>query len=416
MILLMSRLAGLALLVGALIGGPAAGDATRSATRHSLEQVQSFWRHEYPLLSRKSLVALKGVVLVRHGQKPPDCGDTTLTSRQISGNALYCPATDSIIIDENGLARRLSSRYGPFALTTIIAHEFGHSIQRRLGAHLEPLIAENQADCYAGAFAADSLPAPGEASRSVASPLLGLLSLADPPGSNPDRRPAHGTGFDRVVSFLDGFDHGVRLCTRYGRHPRPTTSIPYQGRDDRLHRGNLAIEDAIALYRADLDRHYRLIAKTIGRHWIPPGPHVFEPGPATCPGAAPDPVRAAVWCPSNAVVVSITTAGRLNQIGDFAVGADMGRAWATGAQQQFPAIFAPGLTTTECLTGLWIGTLHPNAPRPRDAHLKLSPGDLDEVVRAILLDRDQDALARLRALFDGFYRGLPACSHSVHGG
>ena len=74
-------------------------------------------------------------------------------------------------------------------------------------------------------------------------------------------------------------------------------------------------------------------------------------------------------------------------------------------------MFASDQKTTECLTGVWLGTIYPQVKARPSRQLKLSPGDLDEVVHAILVD-DQvpDPLARLTALQNGFYDGIDRCT------
>ncbi len=87
--------------------------------------------------------------------------------------------------------------------------------------------------------------------------------------------------------------------------------------------------------RADLDDHYRLIASRIGSTWMAPGAVVYQPGPSTCPGAMPSPDASAQWCDPNTVVVSVSDAQRLLRIGDMALGAELARAWAAGAERGY---------------------------------------------------------------------------------
>ena len=77
-----------------------------------------------------------------------------------SGNAFYCPASNAIYYDAVFLAqqRRTASAAvgadGSFAPVVIIAHEWGHAIQRQLGLGDGSSVGrELQADALAGAFA-----------------------------------------------------------------------------------------------------------------------------------------------------------------------------------------------------------------------------------------------------------------------
>lgn len=381
----------------------------------AVRRIESFWEREFHRISRRHFEPLAGgVFAVRGHEKAPRCGSVTITPHRIADNALYCPSSDQIIFDADGLGRELIHDDGSFALTVIMAHEFGHAIQQRTHVHLTQLVAENQADCYAGAYAASTdagrlrnSSTPGE---KLTRSLLGLLRLADPPGANPDRGPAHGTGFDRVSAFVDGLDDGVGACSNYRSAPRPTTSQLYRDPSDKARHGNLSVPEDITAIRTDLDDQYRVVADRLGATWIAPRNITFTTGPAKCPGEAPD-ADAVSWCDDNVVAVSTDKAADLYRTGDMALGAEIGRAWAAGAERQFSQTFATDSETTECLTGVWIGTLYPRAKQRPTRVTVLSPGDLDEVVRAILLDHQRPVpLARLRGLLHGFYGGLQACA------
>ena len=318
----------LAVSAGSVLGGPSGVGNPRPAivARTAVHRVERFWTVEFRHLTHRRFEPLAGgVVAVHRGTDPPDCGDVEITARELAGNALYCPSTDRILFDADGFGRRLVHDYGPGALSLVMAHEFGHAIQRRVHARLTQLVAENQADCYAGAYSAGTAAVP-KPSPQLTESLLGLLALGDPPGSDPARGAAHGTGFDRVAAFLDGREHGVQQCARLASSPRPTTSELFLNDADRARHGNLDLPGVANAMQQDLNDQYRVLATQLHALWAPALTVTRQEGPPTCTDATTPATGAAVWCDGNTVVVSRTRAARLYRIGDFAVGADISRA------------------------------------------------------------------------------------------
>ena len=91
-------------------------------------------------------------------------------------------------------------------LGVVLAHEWGHAIQGRqdaLGRQYPTYNTEQQADCFAGAWAAHV--ARGEAdglsftNQDVIAGLNGMILVADPVGSDEAEPGAHGSAFDRVA-------------------------------------------------------------------------------------------------------------------------------------------------------------------------------------------------------------------------
>lgn len=406
----------IALCAACVVSGASRAGATppRTIARDAVRRVERFWATAYRQLGRRRFAPLAGgVVAIRHGEDPPDCGDVEITKRRLRGNALYCPVDDRIVLDADGFGARLVHDYGSGALTLVMAHEVGHAIQRRVHARLDPLVAENQADCYAGAYTGSSI-AGSESTRQLARSLLGLLALADPLGPNPNRAAAHGTGFDRVAAFLDGRAHGVERCAQLARSPRPTTSELFLSESDRARGGNLELPRISLVMQEDLNDQYRVVAEQLHASWVPLT-IALQQGAPECSGSSPATVIA-VWCGTDTVVVSRDGAARLNRIGDLAVGVAIGRAWAVAAEHRFPTTFADDQATTECLTGVWLGTIFPKAKVRPSRTIRLSPGDLDEVVHAILVDdQPPGPIARITALQDGFYGGIGRCARGTVG-
>ncbi|HUG30534.1 MAG TPA: neutral zinc metallopeptidase [Candidatus Limnocylindria bacterium] len=70
-------------------------------------------------------------------------------------NAFYCEQDRAIVYDEAWL-RDFEGRFGPFAPAAILAHEWGHHVQRSFGGHTYSIQFELQADCFAGLFLAST--------------------------------------------------------------------------------------------------------------------------------------------------------------------------------------------------------------------------------------------------------------------
>jgi predicted metalloprotease len=72
----------------------------------------------------------------------------------------------------------------------------------------------------------------------------------------------------------------------------------------------------------------------------------------------------------------------------------------------------PGQLAVDCLAGTWVNDL---ATRDADSRVRLSPGDLDEAVAALLAFGRADvggtvsAFDRIAAFRNGVLKGLPAC-------
>jgi hypothetical protein len=146
-------------------------------------------------------------------QDGPSCGGQPVGAE----NAVYCNQTggDFIAWDEPGLMVPYFEEYGDMANAVILAHEFGHGAQARLGLSDQfayTIESELQADCFAGAWAAwaDEQGLLGQDAADQAADAV--ISVADPEGvpwTDPD---AHGTADERLEAFAAGVDGGAGGC------------------------------------------------------------------------------------------------------------------------------------------------------------------------------------------------------------
>ena len=135
--------------------------------------------------------------------------------------AFYC-GIDETIYYVADFRDAVEGEMGDFAWVTVIAHEWGHHIQDRLGIRgsFRPDVSgrmsyketELQADCLAGAYTRDA-KARGWLGPEDIGEAVDLTSLAgDPPDAPQDDLLAHGTGEERVQAFREGYNGGIDDC------------------------------------------------------------------------------------------------------------------------------------------------------------------------------------------------------------
>ena len=129
-------------------------------------------------------------------------------------NAFYCSADHAIYYDKDFLQTELDDN-GDFEPVMIIAHEWGHLIQETVGelqsSQVLPIELELQADCLAGAWAADA-DRRGLLEQGDLEEAMTALVKAGDPSDEPFAPDAHGTANERMDAFRAGFDRGVPGC------------------------------------------------------------------------------------------------------------------------------------------------------------------------------------------------------------
>ncbi len=351
----------------------------------------------------------------------------TIRSDRAQGNALYCARTDELVYDPGWFEKDLiQGAGGPLGAATVIAHEYGHVVQQRLGLRGPVLLLELQADCFAGAWlrkVADG-GSPSfvlDAPRELAGPISQLLKLRDSLDRTSAGSAEHGTGFDRAHSVLDGLDQGPSRCLDYIGHPPTVTAQAWLGEGDERQGGNAPLPSLLAAVTADLDDFYTITSTAYDwSEWQEPRVVVHQPDDPRLTtegrlvvdtGPVPDGCqRPAAWCLlDDAIHLDGSALKQRHTVGDLATGVTVAEAYGNLAQLRTGQTDDAQLTN--CLTGVWLGSRFPNAQRPAHA-LVLSPGDLDEAALTLLLD-PSDGVAALRSALKGFDSGLPACRPST---
>ena len=394
--------------------------------------VEAFWEQTYPEVYGEPYTALEGGFWTYGPDTAPEdlppCDDVP-AYEDIAQNAFYCPSADLIAWDREALIQPFIDEFGSFAAAIVMAHEFGHAIQGRTGDidTLPGVVSELQADCFAGAWVArvadggsDNFEAETD---QLDAAVAGLIEIRDAPGSDPDDPAAHGSGFDRVSGFSDGFSDGAARCSTYGEEPPIVTEELFDAGDEAATSGDLPTEELLPDLVADLEDFYTQTFAAEGRTWTPVSePEFIDPADGlTCGDVELTPEElefAAFYCIADNTVYldGVDLLPALEEIGDFAVGSELARQWAFAAQVQLGNDENSEATflNADCLTGLYAGDIYFEL-RPNS--LQLSPGDLDEAIISFLAfseggeeaDSGGSIFERSDAFRTGFLGGVADC-------
>lgn len=133
----------------------------------------------------------------------------------------YCTLDDTMYFNAE-FREEVEEGVGPYAWYHIISHEWGHHIQNQLDIDattdpeldggLYPIELELQADCLAGVYAQDAF-AREEIDSDEVQQAVDITDVAgDVTGTTWDDPAAHGSGRQRRLSTLTGYDDGLLGC------------------------------------------------------------------------------------------------------------------------------------------------------------------------------------------------------------
>lgn len=403
---------------------PAPRGTSGDVVTKALRDVERFWTAAYPELARgRDFKPVSGGYHpYTRDDPPPACGGEEAGYQP---NAFYCPAGDFVAWDAETLIPQLEAAFGPLLVGVVMAHEYGHAVQSRLGLTEQPtVVLEQQADCFAGAWTADVLEGRSTAFTGVTPEQLdntvaGLLQLRDQPGTSARNPQAHGNAFDRVRALQDGVEKGAKTCAGYRTGNVPVTEVPFSTEEEAASGGDLPYDQAVNSLAQDAQTYWgKAYPELTGQPWQTLRIEPFRAGsPPECPRPDASAGGAAFYCPGADFIAFDTAelAPTLYQrIGDNAVGMLLGDLFARAAQSRRGAGTQDraGQLTVDCLAGTWTSDL---LTRDQGAALRLSPGDLDEAVAALLAfgragdDSGTSAFDRIGAYRDGVLEGLEGC-------
>jgi len=430
--------------------------------KNAITDVQAFWRTNYPTISGG-----RPYPEVRGGIYSVDGADVSTALRQrnaclrqdpesAQNNAFYCTADDSVVYDRSPdhLVARLADKYGVFMITAVIAHEWAHVVQQRLGsfdsssdAGSQPTIfTETQADCASGAFihtAQQGRTAHVSVDqKQLESTLLGYLQVRDPPPVSV-RQISHGNGFDRLSAMADGIANGVGYCFGEEFAQRQFTERPFTSDVDYLQRGNLPYAQIIdptpdspdqSSLQQVLNRFWTQAAASADKQWREVGVRQ-EDGDPSCSGKQASDFD---YCPDGNVVTFTDSfarqaynslpdkriderTGKVTLVddapADYSLGMLFVYGWSMAVRAQlFGAATADrdALLAASCYSGAFTASINTGDTQS----FQLSPPDMDEATSAVikLVPSDQaygahdtTALQRIQQFTKGYFGGLPSC-------
>jgi predicted metalloprotease len=404
---------------------PSSGAATSDVAARALSDIERYWTATYPTLSHGTAFhpVQGGYHPYTQSDPPPACG---AEAGVYQPNAFYCPDGDFIAWDAEKLIPQLQSDYGELLVGVVLAHEYGHAVQTSLNMADGPtVVLEQQADCFAGAWLADALAGHSTAFSAITpaqldSTIAGLLLLRDQPGTSATAQGAHGNAFDRIRAMQDGVQHGAAKCAGYRADNLPVTEVPFTEQADAATGGDLPYDNAVSALSQDAAAYWaRTFPDLAGQPWetLPVKPFDSgSPPPCTNPDSTAD--GAAFYCPDGDFIAfdNEKLGPTLYQnAGDYAVGMLLGDLYARAAQHRRgkPTGDAPGQLAVDCLAGTWTHDLLRRGGQTQAT--RLSPGDLDEAVAALLAfgrgteGAGPSAFDRIAAYRKGVLEGLPAC-------
>ncbi|MGB3485869.1 MAG: peptidase [Mycobacterium sp.] len=317
-------------------------------------------------------------------------------------NAGFCSLDRSIGWDRGRMMPALQRANGDMGITMVLAHEYGHSIQRqaRLNKRGTPvLVAEQQADCFAGSYlrwvAEGNSPrftlSTGDGLNNV---LASMILFRDPVLSEDDVYSSggdeHGSAFERISAFQFGFTDGPSACAAIDvaevEQRRGELPVELQGGQT----GEWAVsQDSV---RAIVD------AMTI--LFEPENPPVLSfdaASAADCADARQSPPVS--YCPAtNTIIVDlpaledIGTANEQDRFSAVLTGDNtayslvMSR-YMMAVQHEHGGLVLNSATAglrTACLTGVATTKLTKQVKTPDGNTVALTAGDLDEAVAGLL--------------------------------
>jgi predicted metalloprotease len=266
----------------------------------AINDIEDFWSKHYSDSLEGSFTPVSSLLSYdsHDPSSPPACG--VQLYRLV--NAFYCPPQDVMAWDRGVLLPSAKKYFGPMAVAAVLAHEYGHAIQRmaNVGNDSTPvLVLEQQADCFSGTYM--RWVAEGNSPRFTLSTtdgldhvLAGAIELRDPtPTANkPTTSNPHGTAMDRVSAFQMGFDSGAEACAKIDMDEIQ------QRRGDLPQSLQISPEGTAETGQVDINNDtLSTLMEVLGKIFNPAKPPTLSTESANCPDAQPS--KPASYCPAN---------------------------------------------------------------------------------------------------------------------
>jgi predicted metalloprotease len=403
--------------------------------RNALVDLTTFWSQAYPTYFGKPFTPLSGGIFsvdsdhVDENAYPDTgigCPADPRDPEDTKDNAFYNPKCDAIAYDRTLLAG-LAEHAGRALVPIVLAHEFGHAMQNRFGfaADGRSIEDETQADCFAGAWTAWVVA--GHARHvAIREPelddvLTGYLTLSDPVGSDPNDTQAHGSYFDRVAAFSDGYDKGVASCRDDFGPDRVFTDAQFSTVGEAETNGNASYSDTLTVVGQTLPKFWgEVFPSAFSRQFTRPKIKGFQGAAPACAGGGS---RELGYCPKDRTVYydEPDLVRPAYRIGDWAVATAISLPYAIAARSELGKSTDDAAATRSavCLTGWYTAQVFNDSFKDI---VTLSPGDVDEAVRFLLKygvsgdvfpNVHTTGFELLRAFRDGFLQGGSACDVGI---
>ncbi|GAB2922594.1 zinc metallopeptidase LpqM [Rhodococcus aerolatus] len=408
------------------------GQGVDTLATDAVADVQDYWAQEFPqVFPGKTFTPVSR--LVSYDSTLPRSRSEEVCGENTAGfvNAFFCNDDDLIAWDRGELLPVVEQTFSPMSVVLVLAHEYGHSVQRQAGLVSEDdptIVFEQQADCLAGAYLRHVAEGAStfftlDTSQGLNTVLAAAVAIRDPVGTDPRERDAHGSSFDRVTALSFGFTDGPTHCAEItpDEVSQRVFTVPTQ-LSSTSDTGDLVVDD----------RSIGLIVDSMEQVFPPAASAPVQVDLSGAVGACQDgsdtpPVS---YCPATrTIAVEVPALSALgtpvsqprDQLfspvvrGDFSAFVLLASRYMLSVQQDAGVALDDPLTglRSACLAGAW-------AVATSDAgSIRLSPGDLDEAVSGLLSDSTgasdvrgnavRSGFARVEALRTGVLQGRDAC-------
>ncbi len=408
--------------------------------------ITEWWTENYPVVYGAPFEPVAGIYAHYPGRGDlPDSCDGPIDYLAVEQNAFYTTCGDIIVYDDAELLPDLVERLGAAAVGVVAAHEYGHAIQARAGVFdldLPTVDTEQQADCFAGAWTAHV--ALGESDTltfddtDVKGGIIAMIEVRDPPGIDVVADPnGHGSGFDRVGAFQEGFINGLARCADFIQNPNPRIDLVFDDEEEIASGGNLAYAKILAALPIALDTFWQPTLDGSSVAFTPPTFVAFDPAGAapSCDGQTIEQLtNDATYCATNNTIVydDVFVQDLYTRFGDLSFGYPLASAYSDAVQVALRSSLAgePRALLNDCLVGAWIVDIVPTGEftaegfpiaRNPNQEILLSAGDLDEaVVTAVALGDEASttnvvgtAFEKIDAFRAGVLGGLESCQNRI---
>lgn len=363
----------------------------------SVSDLEEFWRFAYPDTFDGELTPVSELISWdSEDYSGTFCDETT----EGLVNAGFCERDNTIGWDRTILLPSLRNAYGDIAITMVLAHEYGHAIQKSAGINpkgVPTLVTEQQADCFSGVYlrwvAENKSPrftlSTGEGLNNL---LAAMISFRDPLLSEDDGYSVgdeHGSAFERISAFQFGFTDGAAACA----------SITLKEIKERRGELPVGLPSDQSGELPVTEKSVRSVIDAMNLLFTPKNPPTltFDAASAsTCADARPSPPVS--YCPStNTIAVDL---GGLQALGTATEGYEgpplqgdntaysvlMSR-FMMALQHERGGVAldtAEAGLRTACLTGVGTTKLSKTITTPDGDAVALTAGDLDEAVSGLL--------------------------------